>query len=55
MDGANGRADEAEEEGAGGGQRRRRGAGHRMAGDVPPVRDATGEKVMEQFEDFLRK
>jgi hypothetical protein len=22
--------------------------------DVPPVRDATGEKVMESFEQFLK-
>lgn len=51
---ANGdRRDEAQEEGAA--PARRRGNKHRVPGEVPPVRDATGEKVMEQFEDFLRK
>ncbi|KAG8906778.1 MCM DNA helicase complex subunit mcm6 [Tulasnella sp. 403] len=48
-----GRPQEAEEDGAPG-ARRSRAKTHRMPGDVPPVRDATGEKVMEQFEDFLR-
>ncbi|KAG8852536.1 MCM DNA helicase complex subunit mcm6 [Tulasnella sp. 330] len=52
MAGAHG-AEEEEEAAAGGGQRRG-GRRNRMPGDIPPVRDATGEKVMEQFEAFLK-
>ncbi|KAG9000948.1 MCM DNA helicase complex subunit mcm6 [Tulasnella sp. 427] len=48
----NGRIDEAEEEGAQRGGRRR-GTRHRVPGDVPPVRDATGEKLMQEFQNFL--
>ena len=44
---------EAEEDGAGPQNRRRRPKGQ-MNMDVPPVRDATGEKVMESFELFLK-
>lgn len=53
--------DEAEEEGAAGA---RRGAGKggknrvriaRDQGDVPPVRDDTGEKVTELFQQFLEQ
>lgn len=54
MAGMNG-AQEAEEEDAPAAAARRRGPRrNRVAGDIPPVRDATGEKVMEQFEAFLR-
>ena len=58
--GANGtgRADEAEEEGAAG-TGARRGAGRQARlndmDDVPRVKDATGEKVMESFAMFLEK
>ncbi|KAG8965873.1 MCM DNA helicase complex subunit mcm6 [Tulasnella sp. 425] len=48
----NGRMDEAEEEGVQRGGRRR-GTRHRVPGDVPPVRDATGEKLMQEFQNFL--
>lgn len=44
---------EAEEDGAGPQSRRRRPKGQ-MNMDIPPVRDATGEKVMESFELFLK-
>ncbi len=44
---------EAEEDGAAHQNRRRRPKGQ-MNMDVPPVRDATGEKVMESFELFLK-
>lgn len=50
----NGRMDEAEEEGVQRGGRRR-GTRHRVPGDVPPVRDATGEKLMQEFQNFLLK
>lgn len=58
--GANGtgRADEAEEEGATGtGARRGVGRQARLndTDDVPRVKDATGEKVMESFAMFLEK
>lgn len=33
---------------------RAKGRRARMNLDVPPVRDATGEKVMESFEQFLK-
>ena len=53
-DGAAGRGGpHAEEDGAGPQIRRRRPKGQ-MNMDVPPVRDATGEKVMESFELFLK-
>lgn len=46
---------QAEEAGAGAGARgRAKGPRARMNLDVPPVRDATGEKVMESFEQFLK-
>lgn len=46
---------QAEEDGvARGAGPRRPGGRARMNLDVPPVRDATGEKVMESFEVFLR-
>jgi len=47
------RGPEAEEDGAAQQNRRRRPKGQ-MNMDVPPVRDATGEKVMESFELFLK-
>ena len=37
------------------GQRRRGPRGNRQEGDVPPVRDATGEKVLEGFQNFLKR
>lgn len=52
--GVNGGEDEEEDAAAAAGQRRG-GRRNRMPGDIPPVRDATGEKVMEQFEAFLRE
>lgn len=53
-DGVSGRrGPEAEEDGAAPQSRRRRPKGQ-MNMDVPPVRDATGEKVMESFELFLK-
>jgi DNA replication licensing factor MCM6 len=53
-DGVAGRGEpEAEEDGAAPQHRRRRPKGQ-MNMDVPPVRDATGEKVMESFELFLK-
>ena len=47
------RGPEAEEDGAAPQNRRRRPKGQ-MNMDVPPIRDATGEKVMESFELFLK-
>src|SRR5258708_3028408 len=47
------RGDEAEEDGAPPQNRRQRPKGQ-MNMDVPPIRDATGEKVMESFELFLK-
>ena len=53
-DGVAGRgAPEAEEDGGAPQNRRRRPKGQ-MNMDVPPVRDATGVKVMESFELFLK-
>ncbi|KAG8993110.1 MCM DNA helicase complex subunit mcm6 [Tulasnella sp. JGI-2019a] len=52
--GVNGGEDEEEDAATAGGQRRG-GRRNRMPGDIPPVRDATGEKVMEQFEAFLKE
>ena len=46
-------ASEAEEDG--GARSRSRGKGrNQRVGDVPTVKDATGEKVMESFELFLK-
>jgi len=47
------RGSEAEEDGAAPQNRRWRPKGQ-MNMDVPPVRDATGEKVMESFKLFLK-
>jgi DNA replication licensing factor MCM6 len=44
---------QAEEDGLKRGPRAK-GKRARMNLDVPPVRDATGEKVMESFEQFLK-
>jgi DNA replication licensing factor MCM6 len=44
---------QAEEANANRGQKSK-GKRVRMNLDVPPVRDATGEKVMESFEQFLK-
>lgn len=50
-------ADEAEEEGEGenekGRRRRRQAKMGRNPDDVPRVRDETGERVREKFEEFL--
>ena len=46
---------QAEENGANNfGAQRQKGRRARMNLDIPPVRDATGEKVMESFELFLK-
>lgn len=51
--------DEAQEEGAAGrakgGARKNRVRINRDQGDVPPVRDDTGEKVTELFQQFLEQ
>jgi hypothetical protein len=43
------------EEGQTGGQRRRGARPNQLDGNVPPVRDATGEKVLEGFQTFLKR
>lgn len=52
-------SDEAEEEGAQGAPkaaaRKQRVRINRDQGDVPPVRDDTGEKVTELFQQFLEQ
>jgi DNA replication licensing factor MCM6 len=53
-DRAAGRGGPEAEEGGGAQQNRRRRPKGQMNMDVPPVRDATGEKVMESFELFLK-
>jgi DNA replication licensing factor MCM6 len=47
-------ASEAEEDNDGASSRRRPKGRNQRAGEVPPVKDATGEKVMESFELFLK-
>ena len=48
--------DDAEaDEDDGAGSRRRPRARNQRVGDIPIVKDATGEKVLESFEIFLKK
>ena len=53
-DGIAGRRGPEAEEGDAAPQNRRRRPKGQVNMDVPPVRDATGEKVMESFELFLK-
>ena len=52
--------DEAQEEGVGANKQKRTGNKNRVRinrdqGDIPPVRDDTGEKVTELFQQFLEQ